>query len=238
MRNVLMLAGLILGTGILGTAQAAERLVGPPLPGCYRVNGLYTDGPRQVVTAMCNDAKGSALVLARDRASGRTLWKRDVRATPVLTDVGRGHGAITLYSVISGAITRQEDWLLRLSDGAVLRHGNFTTEAIAGDHALLIDRDEAPPSAAFLVDGSRLTGEVRSVKSGQVLTPTFPIPARPGCGLPKVIGAQGGSLGRNTQDYAVQGNRLTVPRVDDCGKFNTTFQWATVPLPKPTQTGF
>ena len=238
MRNVLMLAALTLGAGTLGTAQAAERLVGPPLPGCYFVNGLYSDGGRQVITAMCNDRKGSALVLVRERATGRTLWKRDVRATPVLTDVGRGKRAVTLYSVFSGTLTQQVDSLFRLKDGALLRQGRFTTEAISGDHALLIDRDEAPPSAAFLVDGSRLTGEVRSVKSGQVLTPTFPIPARPGCGLPKVIGAQGGSLGRNTQDYAVQGNRLTVPRVDDCGKFNTTFQWATVPLPKPTQTGF
>ncbi|MHA0034152.1 hypothetical protein [Deinococcus sp. PESE-13] len=234
MRKVLMLAAFI-----LGTAQAAEKLVGPPLPGCYRVNGLYTDGPRQVVTAMCNDAKGSALVLARDRASGRTLWKRDVRATPVLTDVRRGHGAVTLYSVISGAITRQEDWLLRLGDGAVLRHGNFTTEAIVGDHALLIDRDEAPPSAAFLVDGSRLTGEVRSIAANTTLTRTFPIPARLSCGSPQVIGAdQAGGIGTNVQQYAVKDNTLTVPRVDRCGKFNTTFQWATVPLPKPTQTVF
>ena len=230
---------LILVAFTLGTAQAAERLVGPPLPGCYRVNGLYTDGPRQVVTAMCGDAKGSALVLVRDRASGRTLWKRDVRATPVLTDVGRGKGAVTLYSVISGAITRQEDELLRLSDGAVLRHGNFTTEAIVGDHALLIDRDEAPPSAAFLVDGSRLTGEVRSIAANTTLTRTFPIPARSGCGSPQVIGAdQPGGIGTNVQQYTVKDNTLTVPRVDRCGKFNTTFQWATVPLPKPTQTAF
>uniref|UniRef100_UPI001CEF910A hypothetical protein n=2 Tax=Deinococcus wulumuqiensis TaxID=980427 RepID=UPI001CEF910A len=205
----------------------------------YRVNGLYTDGPRQVVTALCNDAKGGALVLMRDRASGRTLWKRDVQATPVLTDVGRGHGAVTLYSVITGAPTRREDWLLRLSDGAVLRRGNFTTEAISGDHALLIDRDEAPPSAAFLTDGSRLTGEVRSLASGKTLTRDFPIPARPGCGQPRVIGAdREGGIGTNVQRYGVQGRTLTVPRVDECGQFNTVFDWATVPLPKPTQTGF
>ena len=233
-----MQKALALAMLVLGAAQAAERLVGPPLPGCYRVNGLYTDGPRQVVTAMCNNAKGSALLLVRDRASGRTLWKRDVQATPVLTGVGRGHGAVTLYSVITGALTRREDWLLRLSDGTVLRRGNFTTEAIVGDHALLIDRDEAPPSAAFLVDGSRLTGEVRSVSTGNTLTREFPVPPRPGCGSPQVIGAdRAGGIGTNVQQYTVKGNTLTVPRVDRCGQFNTTFQWATVPLPAPIQTG-
>lgn len=234
MRKALALAALV-----LGTAQAAEQLVGPPLPGCYRVNRLYSDGPRQVITAICGDVKGSALVLARDRTSGRTLWKRDVKATPVLTPVGQGHGAVTLYSVIPGALTRREDWLLRLSDGALLRRGNFSTEAVMGDRALLIDRDEAPLSAAFLVDGSRLTGEVRSVASGQTLTRDFPIPARPGCGLPRVIGAdRPGGIGTNLQQYAVEGGRLTVPRMDDCGRFNTVFEWSRVPLPRPAQTPF
>ena len=238
MRKALALAALV-----LGTAQAAEKLIGPPLPGCYRVNGLYSDGPRQVITAICGDVKGSALVLARDRASGRTLWKSDWKGVPVLTGAGRGHSAVTLYSVISGDIlTRREDSLLRLSDGAVLRRGNFTTEAVVGDHALLIDRDKASlgsPGAPFLVNGSKLTGEVRSVASGQTLTRDFPIPARPGCGLPRVIGAdRPGGIGTNLQQYAVKGGRLTVPRIDDCGKFNTVFQWSKVPLPKPAQTPF
>lgn len=83
MRRLLpLLALLALGSGL---AQA-PALWGPPLPAPYEVQDLRVVGERQIILASFveragpgksgADAGAYALLLARDRHTGRTLWKQ------------------------------------------------------------------------------------------------------------------------------------------------------------------
>ncbi|GAA5532073.1 hypothetical protein [Deinococcus aluminii] len=227
MRRLLALLGL--GLGLASAQASSEKLVGPPLPAGYTLQNAYTDGNIQVITAEHADQFGGALALARDTRTGRTRWKTYTTGVLVPEPVGRGQGVVNIMALRSGAITTAETFFFRLGDGKLLRRGLFKVPDVREGKALLVTYGQLPIGDAFLADPSRLTGEVLDIRTGRTLTRNFPIPKRQGCGELRPI-----PVISNMQQYSVNGPLLLVPRQDHCGKFQAVFEWAKVPLPKPT----
>ncbi|MFC5847465.1 hypothetical protein [Deinococcus petrolearius] len=228
---------LLLIAQLFSPAQAqqhTEPLIGAPLPAGYTLQSSYSDGGVQVITAGRQDDRLSALALARDRRTGRTLWKTYSSGILVPQPLGRGQGLVNLLSVQSGAVTNSATLLLRLDSGRTLAQGLVDVAGVTGGKVLLVDYDGVPPSAPFLCDGSALSGRVISAQDGRVLTLALPTPPRDGCGPAEVRGYQAHGISSNKQRYHVAGETLTVPREDRCGTFNVLLRWTQVPLSVPT----
>lgn len=181
MRLILALLSMNLA---LAAAQGSppKQIVGPPLPTGYTLQDVYTDGNTQVITAEHADQLGSALALARDTRTGRTLWKTYTTGVLVPQQVGRGQGVVNIMALRSGAITTAETFFFRLRDGKLLKRGLFKVPDVREGKALLVTYGQIPIGDAFLADPSQLTGEVMETHTGRTLTQSFPVPKRPGCG--------------------------------------------------------
>ncbi len=235
MRRGVLALGVI--APLCATVQARQDtapLVGAPLPVGYARQNSYSDGNVQIITAGRQDERLSALVLARDRRTGRTLWKTYSSGVLVPQALGRGEGLVNLLSIQSGAVTNSATLLLRLDSGRTLAKGLVDVAGVADGKVLLVDCDSVPPSAPFLRDGSALSGRVISAQDGRMLTPALPTPPRGGCGPAEVRGDRVHGISSNKQRYRVAGETLTVPREDRCGTFGVLLRWTRVPLPVPT----
>lgn len=238
MRLVIFLLALTAGFAS-SQQQSFPTLKGAPIP--YPIVGIYNDGSYQIILYLAgkdrNDQNVTG-VIARNFASGKTLWKKYARfmTEPELNQIGRGKGVIVADSRghFEGCPSCVDYYyIFRLHDGFLLKSDDFRLAGASNGFILTLPIISPQIYPEWLDLDHEIIYESININTGKSKFVYYSLPDRNRCGRSTIV-SEYSPVAR--WGAHVEEDSIIFDGHDKCGDFFITVNWTTFPNSMPTIT--